>query len=86
MTTGGRSLRALLLVGPVLVVCLALLTFVHEAFGWAMVVVLIAGPLLRVAWITVGWVAERDRWFMAAGIGLISMWIIGTVVSLVAAR
>lgn len=86
MSNGGRSLRTLLLVVPVLVVCLALLTFVQEAFGWVMVVVLITGPLLRVAWITVGWVSERDRLFMAAGVGLITMWVIGTVVSLLAAR
>jgi hypothetical protein len=81
-----RTLRGFLLLLPTVMVFLALLAFVHTAFGWVVVALLIAVPVLRVTWLTVWWAGEGDTWFMVAGVCLLAVWLLGALVSFTLAR
>ena len=47
------------------------------------VTVLIAAPVLRVLWLTIGWVTSGDRRFAVVGGGLLSVLAVGAIAALI---
>lgn len=49
--------------------------------GTVAVAVVVAAPLLRVAWLVVRWIQERDGRFVLAGVGLLAVVAAGVVLA-----
>lgn len=56
---------------------------VGERVAGAAVAVVLAGPLVRVAWLVLRWRHEHDRRFVAAGLGVLAIIATGTALAVV---
>lgn len=55
---------------------------VGTALATAAVVILVATPLLRMAWLVSRWAQESDRRFVLTGVGLLAVVAVGALVSI----
>lgn len=54
---------------------------IHHALAVAMVVVLVAVPVIRVVWLVLRWIRRRDWRFVAAGTGLLTVLTVGLILA-----
>lgn len=72
---------ALGLVAALGVAALVVPESVHHALAVAMVVVLVAVPVIRVLWLVLRWIRRRDWRFVAAGTGLLTVLAVGLILA-----
>ncbi len=77
--------RALVLAAALAVAALIVPGPAGRYLGEALVAILIAAPLLRVAWFVVRWFRRGDPRFAMVGVGVLSVISIGLVIALVGA-